>query len=170
MFNRISLLVLLALLTNITGCGNSIEEASRLEPNNAPGVNDDSAKTYRNETVAIDILANDSDPDGDPLKFVSFTDASIGSVTQTTLDSSILLVYTPNLNASGLDSFTYTVSDKYNNQSTANVDVEISGWNESKQLGNGKDIDLSVSANGQAAAVWADGASIIANEFHLGDG
>ena len=45
-------------------------------PNAAPVAQDDSATTQRDTQVSIDVLANDSDADGDPIEIVSIHPAS----------------------------------------------------------------------------------------------
>ena len=55
----------------------------------------------------IDVLANDTDSDGDTLTIISVTQASNGTVTITPGG----VTYTHDGSATSLDSFTYTVSD-----------------------------------------------------------
>ena len=50
-----------------------------VEPvNDSPVARDDAAHTTRNERVSIDVLANDSDPEGDPLAVVSTSAPTVG--------------------------------------------------------------------------------------------
>ncbi|WP_181423484.1 Ig-like domain-containing protein [Halomonas heilongjiangensis] len=76
--------------------------------NNPPVANDDSASTLEGTAVQIAVLANDSDPDGDPLTIGSVTQPANGSVT---INPDGTLTYTPNEEFVGSDSFTYRASD-----------------------------------------------------------
>ena len=58
--------------------------------------------------AAIDVLANDTDVDGDTLTVTAVTAAGNGTVT---LDRRGTVTYTPDADFIGTDSFTYTVSD-----------------------------------------------------------
>jgi hypothetical protein len=69
--------------------------------------------------VTIDVLANDSDADGDALAVVSFTQPPNGSVTR----QGNKLVYLSRLNFIGYDRFSYTVSDGRGGTATASVTV-----------------------------------------------
>ena len=70
-------------------------------------------------TIALsDLLINDSDPDGDALALVSFSQPANGTLVQE-LDGN--LTYTPNPGFSGPDSFTYTITDGTSQQDTATV-------------------------------------------------
>jgi hypothetical protein len=90
-------------------------------PNHPPDAMDDSATTTKNTPVTIDVLANDSDPDGDSLTVASVTQPFNGSAT--TNGSNV--TYTPNANFVGTDSFTYTASDGHGGTATANVTVFV---------------------------------------------
>ena len=91
--------------------------------NQAPIAVDDVAETPEDTSVVIDVLNNDSDPNGDPLTIVSVTQGQIGSVA---IDNpSCCVLYTPNLNANGMDSFDYTVSDSNGVTSTATAVVDV---------------------------------------------
>ena len=48
-------------------------------PNRSPRVADDAAAVLEDGTALIDVMANDSDPDGDPLTLVSVTTPSLGA-------------------------------------------------------------------------------------------
>lgn len=113
------------------------------EPVNTPptAVND-SATTNQNLAVSINVLANDSDPNGDVITIKAFDGVSTkgsnivldnrGTPDNLTDDR---LVYTPLANFSGSDSFTYTISDG-TATATASVVVEV-GVN--LDGGNGED-------------------------------
>jgi len=81
--------------------------------------NSDFAKTIRNIPINIPILSNDST--GTTIQ--SFTQGIKGTVTGPNLDN--LITYTPKKNASGKDSFSYTITDGKKHTATANVIVTI---------------------------------------------
>ncbi|MEZ4591419.1 MAG: cadherin-like domain-containing protein [Chloroflexota bacterium] len=87
--------------------------------NDDPIAADDSAMTDEDTAVIINVLANDSDADGDPLTVESVTQPTNGVVVNNGTD----VTYTPNTNFFGSDNFDYTVSD--NNGGTANATVTI---------------------------------------------
>ncbi|MRI83234.1 MAG: hypothetical protein C6I00_02330 [Nitratiruptor sp.] len=96
------------------------------EPQNTPPVaHDDEATTQEGESVAIDVLANDSDPDGDAIWIESYEQPSHGWVEE----RDGLLVYTPEDGFSGQDRFRYTISDGQD-QAVAWVYVEVEERNE----------------------------------------
>ena len=75
--------------------------------NDAPHAADDTATTLEDTPVVINVLANDSDPDGDPLTISSVSQPLNG----TAAISSTVIVYTPTLNFFGVEVLTYTISD-----------------------------------------------------------
>ena len=96
------------------------------EVNDPPTAVNDSATVDEDGSVAITVLANDSDPDGDTLTVTTFTQGTNGGVT----NSSNVLTYTPDANFNGSDSFTYTISDGNGNTATATVNVTINAVND----------------------------------------
>jgi hypothetical protein len=90
-------------------------------PDRPPVAVDDAATTVSGTQVTIDVLANDSDPDGDPLTIQSVTAPSLGAATI----SGGRIVYTPAAGVVGTDNFTYTISDGRGGTATANVTVTI---------------------------------------------
>ncbi len=95
--------------------------------NNPPVAHDDSATTNEDTAVTIDVIANDSDPDSDPISVSSVTDAADGSV----LDNGDgTITYTPDPNFNGSDAFTYTLSDGNGGTDTANVSVQVTPIND----------------------------------------
>lgn len=91
--------------------------------NRAPTAGNDSATTAPGAAVTIDVLANDADPDGDPLTITIATPPSNG----TAVVESGKVIYTPNLGFSGVDSFTYTAADGKGGAASANVTVTVTG-------------------------------------------
>ena len=75
-------------------------------------------------TSLLDVLGNDSDPDGDDLTVSAKTDGVHGTVAITSDDK--FVTYTPN-NATytGSDVFTYTISDGNGGSATASVYVSL---------------------------------------------
>ena len=94
--------------------------------NRPPNAQNDSATTNEDNTVIINVRANDSDPDGDPLTITSNTQPSNGTANC----SATNCTYNPNANFNGSDSFTYTVSDGRGGTSTATVSVTVTPVND----------------------------------------
>ena len=89
----------------------------------APVAVADSATTPEDTPIDIDVLANDTDIDAGPMSVASVTQATNGTVT-INLDGTVN--YSPELNFSGSDSFTYTL----NGGSTATVTVTVTPVND----------------------------------------
>jgi uncharacterized membrane protein len=90
--------------------------------NREPVANNDAAITAREVPVTINALANDFDPDGDPVQVVAWTQGSHGEVIR---DSEGTLTYTPDEGFDGGDSFTYTIDDEHGGQATGTVTVTV---------------------------------------------
>ena len=82
-------------------------EISASAANTAPVAVDDADFTLIDNPITIDVLANDSDPDLDPLSITAVTSGSNGGVTSTPTN----VTYTPNPGWTGIDTFTYTIWD-----------------------------------------------------------
>jgi hypothetical protein len=91
-------------------------------PNHVPNALDDSAETTRNHSVVIQVIANDSDPDGDPLTITNTSDPPHGGADA---NQNGTITYTPDTGYTGPDSFTYTVSDGKGGTDTATVSVTV---------------------------------------------
>jgi len=76
--------------------------------NALPTLADDTAATEQNITVTIDVLANDFDPDGDPLSVGGFTYEGGGILV---LNDDGTFSFTPKPGFAGQDSFTYSAAD-----------------------------------------------------------
>ncbi len=89
--------------------------------NQQPTVANDSAMTTQGTPVVIDVLGNDSDPDGDALTITLASQPSNGTAT---VDNEAI-VYTPTASFVGTDTFTYKVSDGKGGMATATVTVTV---------------------------------------------
>lgn len=92
---------------------------------------DDSATTPEDTPVTIAVLANDIDPDNDPLTVTVVGSAGHGTAV---LSPDGTIAYTPAANYHGPDSFTYTVSDGQGGTDTATVSLTISPVNDAPVL------------------------------------
>jgi hypothetical protein len=110
------------------------------QPNPSP-INDQGITTI-NSPLALNVTANDSDPNGNPLQ-ISFFDtisAQGGSITLSdngTADdlTDDLLIYTPASDFSGFDSFSYTIDNGIGGTATATINLAVF----SQQGGSGND-------------------------------
>lgn len=93
--------------------------------NRPPVAVNDSATTARNTAVTINVLGNDSDPDGDPLTVIGVHQPAHGGVVVNSSGANNNITYTPARNFFGLDTFTYTVSDGFGGSATATVTVTV---------------------------------------------
>jgi CSLREA domain-containing protein len=114
------------LTATATDANGSTSEFSRNAPvvnpsNQLPVAVDDAATTKSGIAVQIDVLDNDSDPDGDSLMVEAVGAAANGSLTT----NGTAVVYTPTVDFVGTDSFTYTVSDGNGGNGVASVAVAV---------------------------------------------
>ncbi|MDD5388106.1 MAG: Ig-like domain-containing protein [Gallionellaceae bacterium] len=94
----------------------------------SPTAYDDSAMTDEDSPgIAIDVLANDSDPAGQPLQIFNFIQADHGSV-ELTMGGQLL--YRPDADYFGLDHFLYTIGSNADFTSTAHVLVMVNPVND----------------------------------------
>ena len=91
-------------------------------PNSPPNAVDDSATTQENTAVTINVVANDSDPNGDPITVTNVTQPANGTATN---NGDGTVTYTPNNGFTGTDTFQYTISDGRGGTDTANVTVMV---------------------------------------------
>ena len=91
-------------------------------PNSAPLAVADEAETPESLPVLIEVLSNDSDPEGDPLSLVSVTQPSNGTAQ---IASQTAVTYTPADGFQGPDSFSYTVRDSKGAEATGTVNVNV---------------------------------------------
>nr|WP_081475702.1 Ig-like domain-containing protein [Microbulbifer agarilyticus] len=147
------------LALSLSGCGGGSSSSGSDSPapvtpsNNAPIAQDDTASVEDSSTeLTVDVLANDSDADGDQLSISEVSDSTQG-VTPSIVDGSI--VYTLPTGFTGEDTFTYTVSDGADT-ATATVTVTITAANSIPNV-----VDDSVSVLNLASDLTID---VLAND------
>jgi len=105
------------------------------EPNAPPVAQDDLVQATEDTPVVIPVLANDSDPDGDPLSAVLVDGPKHGTL-EMNADGSY--TYTPaadyNNNIDGPDGFTYRASDGVAESGLTNVVIDIAPVNDAPRL------------------------------------
>lgn len=94
--------------------------------NTPPTAVDDHVSTAEDTAVAIDVIANDSDPEGDSLHLTAVSSAGHGIV----VINGNTVTYTPSPDWNGTDTFTYTITDG-EHEATATVSVVVTPVNES---------------------------------------
>ena len=90
--------------------------------NNAPFAIDDEASTTTGNSVTVNVIGNDRDPDGDALTVTNVTAASHGS-TVNNHDGTV--TYTPAVSFSGSDTFGYTISDGRGGTASTTVTIYV---------------------------------------------
>ncbi len=89
--------------------------------NDPPEAVDDEAETLEDVAVVVDVLANDTDVDGDPLTVISAGPAGHGATA--IADGGVR--YSPALNWYGTDRFSYTIADPGGLTATATVTMTV---------------------------------------------
>jgi hypothetical protein len=113
--------------SQLFGFTGQYETIVELPPNEAPVANDDAATVDEDASVVIDVLANDTDADGDTLLIDTWDwDLPNGTVTQTEDGK---LKYTPFPDFHGTEKFTYAVTDG-RDTATATVTVTVTPVND----------------------------------------
>lgn len=92
--------------------------------NKSPIAKNDEVTTPSDTPKIIDVLVNDTDPDGDKLTISKFdTKSTQGGKIAKNDDGT--LTYISKIGYTGLDSFTYTISDNKGGTSTATVNITV---------------------------------------------
>lgn len=91
-------------------------------PNTPPTAVNDTTTTNLNTAVAIAVLTNDTDSNGDFLTVTAATQPGHGA---TVVNTNGTVTYTPANGFAGYDSFSYSISDGRGGTSTATVNVTI---------------------------------------------
>jgi subtilisin-like proprotein convertase family protein len=111
------------------GTGTAVVGISVTGVNDAPEAVDNVVDAVENQPLVIpvaDLLGNDADIDGDNIYLASFTQPSSGSLTH---NGDGTLTYIPTSGFTGVDGFTYTISDGNGEYSTASVAVNVQKLN-----------------------------------------
>lgn len=95
----------------------------RARPNRPPDAVDDEATTTRNTPVEINVLANDSDPDGDPIRLIDVENISLEDGEVECANG--ICTYTPPPDFTGEDRFQYTITDGRGANDTASVRIRV---------------------------------------------
>ena len=136
--------------------------------NDDPVANDDSATIDEDTNAVVNVLANDSDVDGDSLDVTSFTQPSEGTVTK---DPDGKLRYVPNNNFNGTNSFSYTVSDGHGGTDSATVTVSVTAVNDAPVANDdSRSIDEDGTLNVGAPGVLGNDTDAENDELHVADG
>lgn len=117
-----------------------------------PSAVDDATNTNEDTPVAISVLLNDSDPNGDTLSVTGVAGIDNGTVD----NNDNVLTFTPASNYFGVEEFTYTISDGNGGTNSATVTVTVVAVNDvpeanadNYEMGSGS--TLTVSALGVLA-------------------
>ena len=144
----------------------------RITPvNDAPVANADSASTDEDTTVAIDVLANDTDVDGDVLSIASaVVDSGNGSVAV----NGGVLEYTPAANSTAGAILRYVVSDGALTD-TATVSVSVAAVNDAPVANpdsatTAEDTAVSIDVLANDTEVEGDGLSLVSAAVQSGAG
>ncbi|MGB0384154.1 MAG: Ig-like domain-containing protein [Ardenticatenaceae bacterium] len=101
--------------------------------NSPPTANDDTPTVDEDSSNTLNVLANDSDPDGDGLTITAVGATNQGgSVTNNGTD----ITYTPAADFFGSESFTYTISDGNGESDTATVTITVQNVNDAPTANN----------------------------------
>jgi len=116
----------------VFGSAVSPSDPTPVDPVVNPTAVNDRGMTTLNTPLAVNVIANDTDANGNPLQISSFDTISTkgGSITLNdngTVDdlSDDLLVYTPASDLLGFDSFSYTIDNGIGGTATATVNVAV---------------------------------------------
>ena len=122
--------------------------------NDAPTAIDDVTGTLEDNAVVVDVLANDTDTDLDPLAVDSITQGTNGTV----LNNGTDVTYTPNADWNGVDTFTYTVTDGNSGFDTATVTITVTAVNDEPGFTSGGDVTV-LEDSGPYSNAWASAIS-----------
>ena len=89
--------------------------------NTAPIANNDAKTLEQGQSTTVDVLANDTDADNDPLTITNITNSNNGTATI----SNNRINYSPKVGFSGIDTYTYTIDDAKGGIATATITFTV---------------------------------------------
>ena len=108
---------------------NGAADCTPLPPNTPPEAVDDVVATAEDTAVAVAVLANDADAEGHLLTVTAVDPTTAaGGVAVPNADGTV--GYAPPANFSGVDAFTYTISDGHSGTAAATVTVTVAAVND----------------------------------------
>ena len=96
--------------------------------NEEPNASDDSLTLAEDTSDSVDVFANDTDDDGDPIAVETLEPTADNGAVSCTVGG--ICTYTPEPNFEGFDTFSYTITDGQGGTDTANVDVTVTPVND----------------------------------------
>jgi hypothetical protein len=121
--------------------------------NDAPDASGDSATTTEDNSVTVNVLANDSDPEGDSLSVSNLSNPPNGSAAN---NGDGTVTYTPNSDFAGDDSFTYDACDPGGACDTATVSITVTAVNDGPVAGD----DFATTNAGESVTI-----TVLGNDF-----
>jgi hypothetical protein len=122
---------------NLTGALVTVGDVETIDaevrPNQPPGATDDTADGLEDNPLFVDVLANDTDPDGNPLRVVDVTAGNDGDA-HVAADGTIF--FRPDRNESPTEVLTYTVSDGFGGTATGEVTITVAPVNDRPNIAN----------------------------------
>ncbi len=100
----------------------TVADVAEVTPNRSPVAHDDTATTPNGKSVTLNVLANDTDPDHDPLTIVGIVS---GPANGKAVISGNKILYTPNFRFHDTDSLIYRISDGHGGFSTAKATITV---------------------------------------------
>jgi Bacterial Ig domain len=107
-----------------SGSMSEVPSKSDRSSNHAPVAHDDKFVTEVNKPLLAPILKNDDDPDGNKLKIISLSLHSKKGGT-VTVNENGTLTFLPAIDFTGLDTFSYTISDDKGKTDKGKVSVIV---------------------------------------------
>lgn len=107
--------------------GTAYAKTCNTPDNLPPDAVDDTASVDEDDSVNINVLANDSDPEGDDFSVSTVADPPNGS---TSINPDDTIAYSPDPNFNGTDNFTYTIEDTFGGTDDATVTVTVNPIND----------------------------------------
>jgi large repetitive protein len=96
--------------------------------NEEPSASDDSLTLAEDTSDSVDVFANDTDDDGDPIAVETLEPTTDNGTVSCTVGG--ICTYTPEPNFEGFDTFSYTITDGQGGTGTANVEVTVTPVND----------------------------------------
>lgn len=144
--------------TNAAGTSDPSATSNEVTPtgNTPPTTLADAYGVNEDGTLIVDavsgVLANDSDPQGDPMTAAEETGPSNGSLT---FNSDGSFTYTPSGDFNGIDLFTYVVGDGSATSTPATVTITVNAVNDPPTFTNGADQVATPASGAQSVPGWA---------------